>query len=267
MELNFQSIVEDGKKNVVIMFKNQRKGVIDLWLLKHSIKQWRRLYPNTQNIIICGSYNKFEQEELLGYLTSNYLEKHKVFVLNVGEIPEAFNTHKVNRVNYQLICAWEALQSGFVLAYNDMFPIKPIDDTYLNKEYRILHKDYRYIKPSDMYWWAKFYIRTAEWFKEHYGLTHYTMYKAHNPQYYNKEFMEFYLKHPELQIDMNRDNVLLYFNLLQGHNIMRDDYMLNTYYKNKWIATKDKIKTAKMIDCAVPESPKTKTLLKKLLLK
>ena len=267
MQINTKSIVEEDKKPVVIMFKRQRKGVLDLWLLKKSLKQWSRLYKNIDGLYICGIYPENELNLMLDYLTADFIKKYKITIINISEIPKIYDTNKVNRANFQHIMAYKALKRGFVVGYNDMFPIKPIDDTYLNKEYRILHKDYRKMKPEDHYWWADFYIKTSEWFKEHYNLENYIMYKGHNPQYYNKEFMEFYLEHPELHIDMNRDTILLHWNLVKGYNILRDNFMLNTYFSDKWLPTKSDTKTKKMVDVAVPESKKTINLLKKLLLK
>lgn len=268
MKLNFESIVEQGKKDIVVMFKNQREGILDIKLLKHSIKQWSRLYKDfSGDIYVCGGYSDKEVKDIQDYLTANFIKKYNVTIMNIGAYPTEFNNHKVNRANYQFLVASKVLPNGFILAYNDTFPIKPIDDTYLNKEYDILVKDYTKM-PNDLkFWWTEQYINTSKYFEEKYGVSNKTIYVEHHPQYYNAEFIEFYHNDKNLWFDMSRDVVLTHYNLMQGYNILRDKYMITTFRANKWVANKKEVQKAKMLDVTVPEHPKTQALMKKLLLK
>ena len=268
MKLNFESIVEPGKKDIVVMFKNQRKGVLDLKLLKASIKQWSRLYKDfSGNIYVCGGYSDSEVKDIQDYLTANFIRKYNVTIMNIGKYPTEFADNKVNKINYQFLVATKVLPKGFILATNDVFPIKIIDDTYLNKEYDILCKDYTKLPERLKYWWSQQYINTAEYFKAKYNVKNKIMYVGHNPQYYSAEFIEFYTKDQNLWFNMSRNIVLTHYNLMKGYNVLRDKYLITTFRANKWIANKKEVQKAKMLDVTVPEHPKTQSLMKKLLLK
>jgi len=254
--------------NLVIMFKNQRDfrgdNVTDLKMLKISIKQWNRFYkPRISKTYISGSYNQFEINEILNYLGKNFIEKYNITILNVGSIPPEFNTHKTNRANYQLIKTWEYLQEPFILGTNDIFPIKLIDDNYLNKEYRIRHKDYTKITPRN--WYEQHWINTIKYFKEKYGFENKEIYEGHNAYVITKEFMDFYLSDPNLWFDKDKDMVLALWLKMNGKDILsKEEFCKETFFANKLQITKKDLKRLKMINVTLPNHPESKKILKKV---
>jgi len=256
------------KKNIVFMFKNQKNDLTDYKMLKISMKQWFRLYDGeVENIYICGVYTEQDIKDIVNNLTENFLKKYKVKIINAKNIPKQFDTNKTNRANFQLISAWKHLQKPFIVATNDIFPIKKIDDSYLNMEYMIKYPDINKIPEDKYYWWLENYRRTYEYFKSKYNFENKIVYEGHNPYYITKEFMDFYLADPNLLFNMDRDTILTFWNKMNGREVLREKYIVTTFIRNKWQIKKKELQKAKMINATLPNHPKTKSLLSKILLK
>ena len=257
--------------DIVFMFKNQSgfrgDNVTDLKMLKISIKQWKRFYkPGLDNIYISGSYNKQELDELLNYLGNSFMDNYNIKIINVGDIPKEFNNNKTNRINYQLIMTWLELKSEFIVGTNDIFPIRFIDDTYLNKLYKILYNDYTKIPSKDMFWLMENWVRTIEYFKYKYNFENKIVYEGHNPYLVTKEFMDFYLADNNLWFNMDRDIVLFMWLLMNGEDIFtKEQYCKETFYANKLQITKKDLKRLKMINVTLPNHPESKKILKRII--
>ena len=256
--------------NIVFNFKNQvkfrRDNTIDLKMLKISIKQWNRFYKHgIKNTYIAGSYSEKEIDELINYLTTDFLDKYNIKILNVGSIPKQFNLNKVTRVNYQTIKAFEYIKEPFIMGTNDIFPIKYIDNKYLNKEYSIRHKDYSKLELNKIDWLEEQWIYTIEYFKEKYNFHNKEIYELHNAYVVTKEFIDFYLSNPELLFNSGRDIVLALWLKMNGKEILsEEEFCKPTFYSNKLQINKNDLKKLKMIDVTLPNHQESKKILKRI---
>ena len=265
--------------NLVINFKNQigfrQNFTIDLKMLKISIKQWNRLYePKIDKTFIVGSYTDKEIEDIITYLSKQFIDKFNIKILNAGSIPVQFNTNKISRVNYQMIKAWEYIKEPFILGTNDIFPIKKIDNKYLNKEYKVKYKDYTNIKelslkePNKVHWLTHQWIYAIDYFRNKYNFDSKTIYELHNAYVVNKEFMDFYLSDSNLWIQIGRDIVIALWLKMNGKEILSDEEFCKvTFDSNKLQINKNDLKKLKMLNVTLPNHPDSVKLLKKVLLK
>jgi len=255
--------------NLVIMFKNQSNfrndSIIDLKMLKLSIKQWNKFYkPGISNTYISGSYSEPELKEIINYLDRSFMNKYNIKIINTTDIPTEFNNNKTNRINYQLIKTWEYLKEPFILGTNDVFPIKLIDNSYLNKEYKIRYKHYNDIKIFS--WFENNWLNAIKYFKDKYSFETTEIYEGHNAYIITKEFMDFYLTDKNLWFDKDRDVVLNLWLRMNGKNILhRDQFCKETFSHNKLQITKQDLKKLKMINVTLPNHPKSKKILKKVI--
>ena len=256
--------------NYVFMFKNQKSfrndSVTDLKMLKISIKQWYKLFKDdNKKIYICGSYSYRELDEITDYLGDNFMSKYGINFINVNFIPPIYSTHKSLRVNYQMLSAYEYLGEPMVLCTNDVFPIKLIDESYLNKEYKIRYADYRdAVNPG---WWVKNYIKAIEYFNEHFDANLKTVYEGHSLYYADHEFMKFCKDNPELLLHFDRDTVLILWLQMNGETVYKPGFGSTTYHANKWLLDKKTLQHTKVINVTLPNAPKCKQLLKKITVK
>jgi len=255
--------------NLVIMFKNQvgfrGDNITDLKMLKISIKQWGRFYkPGIDKVIISGSYSNKELKDIIDYLGSNFIESYNIKIININSIPRQFNSNKTNRINYQLIKTWEYLKEPFILGTNDIFPIKLIDNSYLNKEYRIRYKDYT--KVSEPSWVEQHWINTIKYFKDKYSFNTKEIYEGHNVYTITKEFMDFYLSDSNLWFDKDRDMVLNLWLRMNGKNLLsKEEFCKETFSNNKLQISKQDLKRLKMINVTLPNHPESKKILKRII--
>lgn len=263
------------EKPVVFMFKNQvdfrKDRFIDLWILKVSIKQWFKLYKHhNKTTYICGSYTKEDIDEIVNYLTEPFIKRYNIKIINIGGFPKKL-VNKSQKVNYQLIKMWQYLQTPFAVAHNDVFPIKPINDDYMDKEYEIISNDYKKIPENKIYWWLNNQINTLEYLNKNYcekfgkdkdflKIT----YGGHSFYSVNKEFMEFFMSDEWFLMNADRDVVLTNWKKLHDKKVYIPGFIGTTFHSNKWIWDKKKEKQYKGIDATLPNHPKAKNLIKKL---
>jgi len=255
--------------NLVIMFKNQvgfrGDNITDLKMLKISIKQWNKFYkPGISNTYVSGSYSNKELKDITDYLGTNFIERYNINIINVGKFPKDFDNHKTNRANYQLIKTWEYLKEPFILGTNDIFPIKLIDNSYLNKEYRIRYKDYtEVLEPS---WLEQHWINTIKYFKDKYEFDSKEIYEGHNAYTITKEFMDFYLSDPNLWFWKDKDMVLNLWLRMNGKNLLsKEEFCKETFSHNKLQLSKQDLKRLKMINVTLPNHPESKKILKRII--
>ena len=260
--------------NIVFNFKNQVSfrgdNITDLKMLKISIKQWLKYYkPGFKDVFICGHYNKEELDELISSLGSSFINDNKLKIVNIEFIPSIFKTSKTNIVNYQMMAMWSYTKEPFIMGTNDIFPINLTDDTYLNKEYSIRHKDYRELNIPDLNkapWFLVNWINTIEYFKYKYNFFNKEIYEGHNAYVVTKEFMDFYMKDPELWINKDRDVVLSLWLKMNGHDLMHEEEFCKPIFaNNKLQISNDDIKRLKMINATLPNHPKSKKILKRII--
>ena len=259
------------KKDLVFMFKNQKyfrqDETIDLKMLKISIKQWNKLYENAGKTYICGEYSQKDLEDLFGYLGDDFCNKYDIKVINVDKIPSEFNKNKSIRVNYQMLFAWEVLKKDFVLCANDIFPIKKISDDYINKEYAVKYKDYTKIPKEKRYWWLNNYINFLEYFNKKFNTNFKEVYEGHSFYAVDKEFIEFFKSDEKFIFEFDRDVVLINYLKMKGENVFKPGFIGTTFIANKWVWDKKKEKQYKGINVTLPNHPKSKSLLSKILIK
>ena len=259
------------KKDLVFMFKNQKEfrqdETTDLKMLKTSIKQWNRLYENAGDTYICGEYNENDLKEIFEYLGKNFVDKYDIKIINVGKIPLAFNQNKFTRVNYQMLAAYDQIKKDFVLCANDVFPIKKIGDEYLNKEFKIKYQDYTKIPANEKFWWVNNYINTLEYFNNKYDANLKTVYEGHTFYAVDKDFIEFFSSNPYLLLNCDRDTVLIQYLKMKGENVFMPDIIGETFTRNQWVWDKKKAKQYKGVNITLPNHPKSKSLMSKILIK
>ena len=255
--------------NLVIMFKNQTDfrgdNTTDLKMLKISIKQWNKFYkPGIGNTYICGSYSEPEAKDIIHTLGNKFIDEYNIKILNVGKIPDGFNTSKTNILNYQMITAWDYLKDDFIFGVNDIFPIKFIDNTYINKEYAIRYKDYTKVNSNS--WIDNNWINTIKYFKSKYGFESKEVYEGHIPYMITKEFMDFYLADKSLWFNKDRNIVLTLWLKMNGYDILhKEKYCKMTFANNKLQTTRKDLKALKMINVTLPNHPESKKLLKRII--
>ena len=152
-----------------------------------------------------------------------------------------------------------------MLCTNDVFPIKMIDKSYLNKEFAIRVKDYRdVVNPG---WWLSNYIETIKYFNKRFNTDFKTIYEGHSLYYVDHDFIKFCLDNPDLLLRFDRDTVLILWLQMNGETVYRPGFGATTYYANKWLIDKKTLKRIKVINVTLPNSPKSKNLLNKIILK
>lgn len=255
--------------NYVFMFKNQVKfrgdKITDLKLLKLSIKQWSNLFEDSnKNIYVCGSYSKKDINEIATYLTSTFIEKYNITMLNVGNIPDVFNQRKTTIVNYQMLVAYDYLQEPFVICSNDVFPIQQIDDSYLNKEYGIKYNDYHSIKEPS--WWEDNYIKAIQYFNQKYGTNHNKIYYGHSMYYIDKEFIDFCNEDPAMLLRFDRDTILmLWLEIVKNKSVYIKGFGSFLIAKDKWMINDKNINQLKLINATDPKDNRSRKFLNKLI--
>ncbi len=259
--------------NYVFMFKNQidfrKDRFIDMKMLKISIKQWFNMFKdNNKKMYICGSYNKFEEKELIDYITKDYMNKYNIKILNVGSFPKEFNKNKTSKINYQMLAAFNHLKEPMILCANDIFPIKLIDESHLNKEYMIRNNDYTKLpnidKPEKLHWWELEHINTLKYFNNKFGTNFKTMYEGHSLYYITEEFINFLKANPYLMINSPRNLVLINWLKMKGEDIYKPGFCSMTFYSNNWMLDKKRLQQTKVVNITLPNHPKSKAFLNKV---
>ena len=252
------------------MFKNQKgfrhDETTDLKMLKTSIKQWNRLYENAGDTYICGEYKKQDIQEIKDYLTKDFIKKYNIKVIHV-DIPKQFSHIKTARLNFQMLAAYNQLKNDFVFCANDIFPIKRIGDDYINKEFKIKHQDYTKLDRENAFWWLKNYISMLEHFNEKYNTDFKQVYNGHQFYSINKDFIDFFTSDEFFVFNCDRNAVLTHYLKMKGEDIFIPDYIGETFARNQWIWDKKKLKQYKGVNITLPNHPKSKSLMSKILLK
>jgi len=266
-------ISNENKDIFVIFFKNQSKlknnSLIDLKMLKITLKQWIKFYkPGFKKIYISGDFsNEEDAEEIINYLNAKFMKENSIKLLNYGKVPPKFNTSKTNIVNYGLIKTWEYLKEPFILGTNDIFPIKFVDDKYINKQYKIRTNDYEKMSFKERkHWLNSHWIKAIKYFKEKYNFDNKIICEGHNPYKITQEFMNFYLNDENLQLDIDRDIVHTLFLKMNEEEVMcKEEYCKATFISNKFSISKKDLKNIKFVNCTLPNHPKTKNLIKRII--
>lgn len=256
-------------KPIVFMFKNQtdfkKDQTIDIEMLKISIKQWSKNYK-TDKMIICGSYNNKEIQDIVDILTETFILERGIKILNIGEFPKGL-VNKTQKVNYQAIFAWDYLKEEYIVAYGDVFPIQKIDDSYLNKEYGIKYDDYTKIPENKMYWWLENNINAIKYLSEMYNVELKTIYEGHTFYTVDEEVINLLKNDPFLFMNVDRDIIKQKLEIIKGKDILIPDFIGTTFIANKWVWDESKEEQYKGIDVTLPKHPKSQELLKRLKIK
>lgn len=248
---------------LVIMFKNQKE--MDLLLLQIAITQWNKCYDKIEKTYICGIFDNYELEEISKSLSRPFIERFNVTFINLKKIPDEFKTTKTNRLNYALIRTWNFLKRDFILAPNDVFPIRKIDDRFFNIENEIRYKSVEAIPSSEEYWWVKNYKRTIKYFQEHYNLKQDVVYDGHIPNLITKEFMDFYLSDKNLWLDMDRNIVLTLWRVINNQKIIDKKYLATTFSMGKWDIKEEEMNDIYFVNITNPTHIESRKFLKNIL--
>ena len=261
---------ENKKMPIVFMFKNQtdfrKDQTIDLKMLNISIRQYIKLYKNLGDIYICGSYNNKEIDDIVKTIGQDYIERKGIKIINIGSFPLGVKT-KTQKVNYQAIAAFDTLKEEFIVAHNDVFPIKTIDETYLNKEYGIKYKDYTKIPEGKSYWWLDEYIKTLGHLSKLWDIDLKTIYEEHTFYTCDEETIKLLQEDPFLFTYAARNVVRIQKDIRDGKDVYIPDFIGTTFIANKWVWDKNKEKQYRGIDVTLPNHPLSQKLLKKILKK
>lgn len=232
----------------IFMYRKQTDYCLDL--LKLSISQWKKNFKNIDEVIICGDYSKAGEEEL----------KKLGSVLNIN-IPLKYADTKTTRVNYQMVKAFDELKEPFLLCANDVFPIQPINEAYVNKEYKIRTENYEdFSRPA--YWWIENYIKMLKHFKKRLGLECKTVYAGHSFYKVDAQFIDFFRHDSFLMENCDRDMALIHFLKSKGENVFIPDFIGTTFDYGEWVW--DDTKAYKGINVTMPANTKTQRILNEI---
>jgi len=263
---------QEKKLPKVFMFKNQtdfrKDQTTDLKMLKTSIKQWNKLYQGNDENYICGEYSPFDLDEIKKYLGDDFIERYSIKVINC-KIPSRFKISKTAKINFQMLEAFKVLQQEYVFCVNDIFPIKKITQEHLNKEYLVKYNDYTKIKDDAKFWWVDNYIKFLEFFNKKHNTDFKKIYEGHNFYTIDEEFIEYFLSEEFYVLNCDRNVVKTHFLLLKNkeQDLFIPDLIGTTFKKNKFVLDKKSLMKHKGINVTLPNHPKSKSLLSKILVK
>ena len=106
-----------------------------------------------------------------------------------------------------------------------------------------------------------------EHFNEKYNTDFKQVYNGHQFYSINKEFIDFFTSDEFFIFNCDRNAVLTHYLKMKGEDVFIPDYIGETFARNQWIWDKKKAKQYKGVNITLPNHPKSKSLMSKILLK